>query len=250
VPGLDAEYFDQWYAAMPASPERERIQQESLGLPPHLLSTSLLPWDGIGAVAAALALRPGDTLIDLACGRGGYGLEIASRTGARLIGVDFSAVALEAARESAARNRPDVHAEFRLGSLSASGLPGDSAAAIMCVDAMQFADPYPAGFAECERLLSRGGRLVVTGWQPVDPSDEAFPDRLRHDIAATMTAAGFTDVEPREMPSWQRAEHAMWERALASSVDDEAMRAMRAEGERVAALRGRSRRLLVRGVAG
>lgn len=39
-------------------------------------------------------------LLDLACGRGGYGLTIAARTGARLIGVDFSA---EAIRQAAYR---------------------------------------------------------------------------------------------------------------------------------------------------
>ncbi len=43
-------------------------------------------------------MSPGDAVLDLACGRGGYGMEIARRTGARLIGIDFSTAALEAAR--------------------------------------------------------------------------------------------------------------------------------------------------------
>jgi cyclopropane fatty-acyl-phospholipid synthase-like methyltransferase len=37
-------------------------------------------------------------LLDLACGRGGYGIEVARRAGARLLSVDFSSVALEQAR--------------------------------------------------------------------------------------------------------------------------------------------------------
>jgi len=76
-----AEYFDGWYADMTRSPVKDEIQQRHLGLPPHLLSTSLLGWDGIGEAAAGLGLSPGGTLVDLACGRGGYGLEIAARTG-------------------------------------------------------------------------------------------------------------------------------------------------------------------------
>jgi len=81
-----AEYFDHWYADMTVSPVKDEIQQRHLGLPPHLLSTSLLGWEGIGEVVTALRLPSGTTLVDLACGRGGYGLEIAGRTGARLVG--------------------------------------------------------------------------------------------------------------------------------------------------------------------
>jgi cyclopropane fatty-acyl-phospholipid synthase-like methyltransferase len=69
-------------------------------LPPHLMSTSLLGWDGIAEVTAALRMPADGTLLDLACGRGGYGLEIAARAGARLTGIDFSA---EAEPDAAAR---------------------------------------------------------------------------------------------------------------------------------------------------
>lgn len=246
---LDADYFDQWYAAMPSSSEHKRIQQGALGLPPHLLSTSLLPWDGIDDVAAELRLVPGDLLVDLACGRGGYGLEVAHRTGARLLGVDFSEVALDAARGSAAHHFSGVAAEFRAGSLTDTGLPDDSAAAVMCVDAMQFAEPYEAGVAECARILAPGRPLVLTGWQPRDPDDTDVPERIRHDIVAALSAAGFTDVVAHEMTRWQQAEYRMWEDALASEVDDESMRSMRAEAQRTLPLRGRLRRLLVTGTA-
>ena len=90
--------FEKWYADMTAAPAKDEIQQRHLGLPPHLLSTSLLTWHGIEEVAEALQLAPGDLLVDLACGRGGYGLELASRTRARLLGIDFAPSALEAAR--------------------------------------------------------------------------------------------------------------------------------------------------------
>jgi SAM-dependent methyltransferase len=96
-----ARYFDGWYAGMAGSPVKDEIQQRHLGLPPGLPSTSLLTWAGIADVTAALRLSRGDTLFDLACSRGGYGLEIAARTGARLVGIDFSAEAVRQAREQA-----------------------------------------------------------------------------------------------------------------------------------------------------
>ena len=100
-PSLQAGDFDEWYADMTTSPVKDEIQQRHLGLPPHLLSTSLLGWAGIAEAVAALRLTAAGTLVDLACGRGGYGLEIAARTGARLIGVGFSAEAVRQAREQA-----------------------------------------------------------------------------------------------------------------------------------------------------
>src|SRR5215468_8617286 len=102
-PGSPAKYFDDWYAGMTGSPVKDEIQQRHLGLPPHLLSTSALGWEGIAEAVAALRLSPGGTLVDLACGRGGYGLEITARTGARLVGVYFSAEAVLQAREHARR---------------------------------------------------------------------------------------------------------------------------------------------------
>jgi len=68
--------------------------QRHLGLPLYLLSTSLLGWEGIGEVAGAFRLSVGETLVDLARGRGGCGLEITARTGAWMAGVDLSAEAV------------------------------------------------------------------------------------------------------------------------------------------------------------
>jgi len=211
-PPLSAEYFDSWYANMASSGTTDEIQQRHLGLPAHLLSTSLLTWDGIGEVTQALQLADGSVLLDLACGRGGYGLEVAGRTGARLIGVDFSAEALRQARQQAAQVGQD--AEFRLGDLTGTGLDAASVTAVLCVDAIQFADPIEASFAEMRRVLAPGGRAVVTGWEALDPADERVPARLRQtNLAAGLAGAGFTAIEVLDRPDWRSRERAMWEEA-------------------------------------
>jgi hypothetical protein len=97
-PPPSAAYFDQWYADMVESPAKDELVRRHLGLPAHVLSTSVLTWDAVADVTAALRASPGHVLVDLACGRGGYGLEVAHRTGANLIGVDFSAEAVRQAR--------------------------------------------------------------------------------------------------------------------------------------------------------
>src|SRR5215470_5592644 len=131
---------------MTTSPVKDEIQQRHLGLPPHLLSTSLLGWDGIAEATAALGLSAGGMLVDLACGRGGYGLEVAARTGARLVGVDFSAEAVRQAHDLA--RRLGAAADFRVGDLAATGLGAGSADAVLCVDAIHFAPQPAAAYGE------------------------------------------------------------------------------------------------------
>ena len=201
-----AEYFDHWYADMTVSPVKDEIQQRHLGLPPHLLSSSLLGWEGIAEAVTALRLSGGATLVDLACGRGGYGLEIAGRTGARLIGVDFSAEAVRQATEHA-RRWEGVAAEFRVGDLASTGLADGVASGVLCVDAIQFAPEPQAAYQEIRRILAPGGRAALTCWEPREPGDERLPARLRHvDLAAGLTAAGFGEVEVRG-PMLKRINH-------------------------------------------
>lgn len=227
-----AQYFDGWYAEMAGSPVKDEIQQRHLGLPPHLLSNSALSWEGITEVTAALRLSPGDTLLDLACGRGGYGLEIAARTGASLVGVDFSAEALRQAREQA--RRLGRTADFRMGDLAATGLDTRSADAVLCVDAFQFAPQQDAAYRELRRVLAPGGRVVLTCWEPIDLDDGRLPERLRRvNLGAGLTAAGFSHAEVRERPGWRTAERAMWEEATALNPgDDPTLQSFRDEGVR------------------
>ena len=219
-PPRTAAYFDGWYADMVGSPVKDDILARHLGLPPGLMSTSMLGWDGIAEVVAALRLCAGDTLLDLACGRGGYGLEIAVRTGARLLGVDFSAEAVRQARAGARRR--GVVADFRIGDLAATGLDNDSVDAVLCVDAIQFAREPRLAYAELRRVLVPGGRAVLTCWEPLTAGDKRLSERLRGvDLSAGLTTAGFDDVEAQVHPDWRAVERAIWEEAAELDPGDD-----------------------------
>jgi SAM-dependent methyltransferase len=248
-PASMAEQFDHWYADMTGSPVKDEIQQRHLGLPPHLLSTSLLGWEGIAEVVAALRLRSGGCLVDLACGRGGYGLEITGRAGARLVGVDFSAEAVRQAAEHAGRR--GATAEFRVGDLAATGLDAGSADGVLCVDAIQFAPQPGDAYREIRRILAPGGRVVLTCWEPREPGDERLPARLRQvDLGAGLTAAGFTEVEVRDRPEWRDRERAMWAEAAALDPgDDPALVSFHDEGLRAPVVIELTRRVMATATA-
>jgi SAM-dependent methyltransferase len=232
-PWPEATTFNSWYADMASSPIKDEIVQRHLGLPPALLSSSLLGWEGIGEVVAALRLSAGSTLLDMACGRGGYGLEVAARTGATLIGVDFSVEAVRQASEHA--RRLGRAAEFRVGDLTSTGLDSGSVDGVLCVDAIQFARQPHGAYVELLRVLAPGGRAVLTTWE-TGSEDERIPERLRLvDVRGGLTAAGFANVEVVDRPAWREREQAMWEEAAAldpaadpalQSLHDEAVSAL------------------------
>ena len=234
VAKLDAAYFDQWYADMESSPTHDAIVARTLGLPPELQSTSLLSWQGIDDVTAALHLHDDELFLDLACGRGGYGIEIARRTGARLIGIDFSEVALQQARLRSIRLLPAGRAEFQCGSLDATGLAAGIADGLMCVDAVQFVDPPLSAMLEFRRLLTPGGHLAMTCWEATDPADDRVPARIRAvHLDRDLSAAGFIDVQVHDKSDWREVERTMWEAAVAQPASsDPAMQSLQAEGRR------------------
>jgi SAM-dependent methyltransferase len=211
-----AEYFDGWYADRVATPTVDEIMNRHMGFPPDTRA-GVVPAEAIPELAEELRLTPGSTLLDLACGRGAYGLLIAQKTGTLLIGVDFSAQALTEAREQAARMGVN-DASFRVGELTAAGLPDASVEAVLCTDAIQFPDEPADAYDEIRRILKPGGRVVLTCWEPLDRS-------------AGLRQAGFTDVEVRDRPSWLAREHALWEEAVTLAPgDDPALRSLHAEG--------------------
>ncbi len=226
------DYWDGWYAGKAAAPAVAEVMNRRLGLPPDLLA-GILPVEAIGELGAELRLKPAGILVDLACGRAGYGLAIARGSGARLVGIDVSAAALAQARGQAARLGVSG-ARFHVGDLTASGLPDACADAVLCTDAIQFPDDPSAAYREIRRVLKAGGRVGLTCWEPSGQDDAKLSDRLRRmDLAAGLARAGFTAIEVRERPAWRERERAVWEEAVTIDPgNDPALLSFHGEGVR------------------
>jgi cyclopropane fatty-acyl-phospholipid synthase-like methyltransferase len=162
--------FEDTYKGPPSSVER-RIWQEAFGddYPRGLDPYSFVSRPELARIADELQVHPGDTLVDVGCGRGGPGLWVAGATEAALIGVDIAENALVAARARA--TAMGIDAAFRIGSFEATGLDSGAAASVMSVDALLFTPNKVAAAGELRRILRPGGRLVLTSWdyhsQPV-----------------------------------------------------------------------------------
>ena len=166
---LDSSYFDRWYADMEASPTKDAILVRHLGIPSWLGSAGVLHWDAMTEIADGLALPEGGVLVDVACGRGGYGIEVARRCGAALVGVDFSAVALAQARTIAARLLPAGRADFRVGTLTTtcskrrSQVP--SAVHFLSRSWAVFHGPYRSGVSRQGAPVRTCHRIALITWR-------------------------------------------------------------------------------------
>ncbi len=164
--------------------------------PEEVQALGMTTWWTLGRCVSALRVGPGRLLVDLACGRGGPGLWLSRATGADLIGVDWSPVAVEAATNRAAAFVPPGRARFLVGDLAASGLPDGEADALVCLDAVFFAEDRIAALREVHRLLRPEGRYLFTATEVPTPT-QAFHV---HDWTPLLEAAGLQLEHKEEIP--------------------------------------------------
>ena len=195
--------FDQAFSAAAASAGIRRVWQLAApDLPPEVEPHSFVSADLLRHVARALDLSPGQTLLDLGCGRGGPGLWLARETQVSLAGVDFSPVAVDQAAHRAALFGLADRARCIVGDLTRTGLPDASADAAVSIDAFHFAADPAAAAAEAHRILRPAGRLVLTNWQPKVSGDARLPVRARIDWPPLLLGAGFADITVEDRPEW------------------------------------------------
>jgi Methyltransferase domain len=176
---------------MDRSASCDQIVRRALGLPPDMDASGLLPWAGVTEVAAALNLAPGQLLVDLGCGRGGYSLEIARQTGAA----------------------------FCVGDMTANGIGTGVADAVVCIETIMFAGAHLDALRECRRILAGGGRLVLAGWEATNLADERLPRWARRiDLRRDLTEAGFEQVDVAGKPAWREAERDLYESSIAADA--------------------------------
>ena len=148
--------FDQAFAAIAASPGVRQVWElAEPELPPQIEPFSFVSVGLLRYVAQALDLSPGQTFVDLGCGRGGPGLWLAQQASVSLVGVDFSPVAVDQAAHRAELFGLADRARFVVGDLTGTGLPWASADAVVSIDAFHFAADPAVAAVEARRSCAR-----------------------------------------------------------------------------------------------
>ena len=177
---------------------------ETSGLPAAAVSASL----GCGNPTAAVALEPGQTVLDLGSGGGIDVLLSARRVGptGKAYGLDMTDEMLALARENQ-REAGATNVEFLKGSIEAIPLPDNSVDDVISNSVINLSSDKDAVLREAFRVLRPGGRfavsdVVVRGDVPADVRRNmelwvgCIAGALEEtDYAAKLKAAGFENVE-------------------------------------------------------
>jgi ubiquinone/menaquinone biosynthesis C-methylase UbiE len=116
-------------------------------------------------LGARVALRRGDSVIDVACGTGIVARLARERLGpeARIVGVDLAPAMLAVARAV------DQTIDWRHG--NATSLPvgaKEQFTVLTCHQGLQFVPDKPAAVREMHRVLASGGRVAIATWKPLE----------------------------------------------------------------------------------
>jgi len=161
----------------------------------------------------SLSLRPGDRFADLGCATGALTVEIARRTGAHGVGLDFAEPAIMLAREQTADNE---RVSFVTGNMNTLELPGPDFDAIVAIDTLYFVDDLPAVVGDILARLKPSGRFATFYSSTRRPADA--PETLSVDATRLAKALQSHGAE-YEATDFTSAAQALWRRASLATED-------------------------------
>ena len=134
-------------------------------------------------------IRPGDRVLDVACGTGVVARLAAQQAGptGRVAGVDPNPGMLEVAASLPASGAPLT---WEQGSAEELPYPDGSFDVICCQLGLQFFADRPAGLGQMARVLTSGGRLALMVWRPIEhsPGFAALAEALDRHVGAAAGA--------------------------------------------------------------
>ncbi len=208
--GIDS-VFDAVYEGQSRSETFRKIFRDAFGAeyPEEVDTTGFLTVTDLHNAAKYLGVGPGQTFVDLACGRGGASLWVARETGANVVGIDISKVAIKDAKGRIGSFGLDGRADFRVADIAATGIPAGTFDGALSNDALFMVPDKQGAFREAAHILKPGARFAFTTWE----LDESMRIKDYHPI---LEQSGF-EVELYEAcPGWEVRQRAVHEQILAN----------------------------------
>ncbi len=172
----------------------------------HLVPAIFRPWAEV--VVGLAAPKPGEHVLDVACGTG-IGARIAAEAVApngKVVGLDIDPGMVEIARRSAVESGATT--EWHCGSAIEMPFADETFDLCLCLQGLQFFPDRAQGFSELRRVLRPTGRLVASIWCPIEHNKGHLAlvqalERQNVDAAAVKRPFSFGDVEEiKEIAEW------------------------------------------------
>lgn len=161
----------------------------------HFVPPLFAPWATL--LADVAEVRPGQRVLDVACGTGVVAREVAGRLAGRveIAGVDLNPSMLRVARGI----RPSV--DWREGDATRMSFPDASFDVVVCQAGLMFFPDRVAALQEMHRVLRPGGRLVVQVWGSSEgyETTAALLEELAGPEVAEVFRAPFALADPSQV---------------------------------------------------
>jgi ubiquinone/menaquinone biosynthesis C-methylase UbiE len=152
------------------------------------------------------APRPGERVLDVACGTGVVARLAAERIGTgRVVGLDLNSGMLAVARIAAQNGGPKV--EWHEASVDQMPFPNGTFDVILCQLGLQFFPDRARALAEMFRVLTPGGRLALSVFTAIE----------RTPVAHALAGALDRHLAPGAS-SIKRSEHTLWDGHLLENL--------------------------------
>jgi ubiquinone/menaquinone biosynthesis C-methylase UbiE len=217
-----ADIFNDIYAPGTKGEVSNQLFKEVFGedcLPDEVASFDFASLSELRWMARELRVGPGQTFIDIACGMGGPGLWIARETGANIVGVDFSAEAIQQARQRADQFGLGERARYQLADMAATNLPESQFDGAISIDALFLAPDKRAVLREVGHLLRPGAYFVFTNWEDrsLESGAQGVTPMKIFDYRPLLREACFEVESYEEADDWERKMRGVYMATLARS---------------------------------
>lgn len=150
----------------PSSHQSNPQEQRSPGeiYEQHMVPAIIAAW--VPALVELLSLRPGQSVLDVACGTGSVTRHILGQVGSEghVVGLDVNSTMLEMANRIA----PEI--EWREGNVLELPFPEGEFDAVVCQQGLQFFPDKPKALREMHRVLDPNGTLALALWCTIETS--------------------------------------------------------------------------------
>jgi SAM-dependent methyltransferase len=150
-------WYREFYTSAPRSPAYARFCEQLYGR--YLCQANFSDMAQLARLLEVLALRPGETALDLGCGIGLISEYLAQASGANCFGIDYCPDAIAQALERTSAMRKKLN--FAVQNLDTLDFPPAAFDALVAIDTLYMPNDLDATLRKMAGLLKPGGRMGI-----------------------------------------------------------------------------------------
>jgi len=175
--------------------------------PDELDPDSFVTMTDLRNIAKYLNVKPGETFLDIGCGKAGPGLWIAREKCANYVGIDISEVAIKSAKKRVKDFGLKNKVKFLVINISSTNFPKNYFNGAISIDTLTYLQEKVKALCETARILRPGASFVFTAWETPTSMNDYRP---------ILQEAGFEIITYKEILNWEQRQREVYKKIIES----------------------------------